>query len=376
MKIRWGKVWAVNGVRAAAAFVFVAASHAGAQTDRMLFDTSGDRGTTPALVAAEVPSEKVIADSTTVYDNGLGVVSKLLTQASLVGRRTPPADATNAQREVLAEQKAKELQTLVEATAGKAVEIGFVVEDIVSRPAPKEPDPNYYKYLRDPAAYAQAVEAYKRDVAVWEKQKMLLVGRLNVAVAGAAADNGQDPELRRQIADENRRYQERIKQLNELIRTARGASLDTYKRQKAQAEADHKEALVRLRGQMKKNDVRHYVYILGSDQSFMKWKRGQSRSVRAFVQKVVLFAPHAAPRYNGRSDRVGQGVNSSRQDPDAISYDSAFRDNPTGTFRFESILQLVQDEGETAKPLDADPAGDAADPAPNAPGAPGAAANN
>jgi hypothetical protein len=309
------KPWAIVAFFA----IIASAARVGADGGYLLFSPKGNVRTTPDLVISSIPMKQVLDEAPQTFTPLAQLVATTLTKAKAVGRTEVDDNATNVQREKLADEKADRVQSLVDDLIDKPVLVNFTIIDIVNRPAPNAPKPlppNASAQLK--AAYAKELQRYEQDREAFDQTKMMVIARLP-----STSSIATDPEYRKQVAAINASADSRIKSENELLyKTKSRLIADRVSEQKKQIETDRAKQLKDLRDRFSKNETVQMVYLQGSNDEFTKWKRGQGRSVKGIIQTACLDL------YRGRSRMVTGSKGATLQDGSLKVQEDLSRVNP------------------------------------------------
>jgi len=309
-----------------------------------LFSSSGNPGTTPTQLTTTRNMREVVADATIVFENGQQILAQLLSGVEIVAKRQPPENATELQRRDLANEKFTQMQAVLEPYAGRAISISIKIEDIIRRSPPIEPTA---PHPNDPgvnfAHYQAQLSQYRAALAIFEEQKFLIVARIRIQ------GRPVDQRISSQIGIAAKEHRKHIETLLDGLKKASAERRKSIMAQKRSIELAHKARLVELRKRMADSQLgNHYGYFLSSDPRLTEWRRGQTRSVKAFIQTAALFQNRYSDLYMpGMASAQSSGT---PRTPNATesAKDTGFVNELSPSFSAELILHMVQDDGAQA----------------------------
>jgi hypothetical protein len=256
-----------------------------------LFTPKGNVSTRPDGMVAQAKLEDILIANPDKFDSANMLLPKTAILSETIVRKEPTKDATNAQRQELSRKKQQDLQKLIDDLAGRAVSASFTVIDIIERPEPKLPE--YYDRLKDTEYKARLKARYDVEMRLYQRSKMLLVGKVNSTSAPLNTDEEREAMLKSRKSADDRLAQVRSSMAGEKSPAIR-RSLEN---EKARYEKQIQETQLRYRKMAEDRRPVHMFYVLGSDEALLKWKRGQTRNVKAMVERVALFTYGATSKH-------------------------------------------------------------------------------
>jgi hypothetical protein len=242
-----------------------------------LYSDQGTLSTNPGSAEAHIQPDAALAVNPATYANGTQLIASVVTYAERAVRKSPPASATNVQRELVATQKRQSLQSVLNHLPGQGISISFEVLDVVNRPPPKPPAPlpPDKSTLQSIHQYDLARKDYEHERAAYDRTRMMVIGRVNWS-----SPTVRSPDHRRAAAS-----------ARASARPAPGAKLEDRK----SAHEDLKQTLSSLRDQADDAKPAHLIYLLGSNPDFAQYKRGQTRSAKAVIQLAAAHVHLPSP---------------------------------------------------------------------------------
>jgi len=230
-----------------------------------LFSRDGNSSSSPGDMVASIPLDDVLKVEVLSGQSLTAIVPATVNRAESILRRMPPANATNAQRMAMQETKGAEVLALIQKLPGTPVNVSIIVEDVVRRTETKGGN-------------------------------RMVVGRINWQSAPVQTD-----EDRKALADLRKDYEAKMQAEAKRYQNARQSrssggksAADINREKKKEIEDEYQATMKELKAEGESERPVHMVYILGDNEEFDTWRRGQTRTVKGVIQEVGLFVYNTA----------------------------------------------------------------------------------